>query len=107
MQLPHLPDAPGRSAEGKLKRAVDLDAPIARGKPTATTRGASEKTFREVVEAFADRHDICFRPKSGSGATKDGKPVFLFGDHPVYFDRNVVFALRGSAWRPISLEHLA
>jgi len=64
-------------------------------------------TFQEVVESFANQHDITFHPKSGSNSKRDGKPVFMFGDHPVYFDKNVLFAKRGSAWRPISLEHLA
>ena len=66
-----------------------------------------DASFQEVVEAFANQHDIAFCPKTGSKSMKDGKPVFMFGDHPVYFDKNVLFALRGSAWRPISLEHLA
>ena len=61
-------------------------------------------SFKEVVESFAHQHDISFRPKN---SMKDGKPIFLFGDHPVYLDKNVLFALRGSTWQPISLEHLA
>ncbi|KAL7541288.1 hypothetical protein ACHAXR_010789 [Thalassiosira sp. AJA248-18] len=69
--------------------------------------GKMAASFKEVVEAFANQHDIAFFPKSGSNSMKDGKPVFMFGDHPIYFDKNVLFALRGSAWRPISLEHLA
>jgi len=64
-------------------------------------------SFAEVVEDFARQHDIDFYPKLGSNSTKDGKKVFMFGNHPVYFDENVLFALRGAAWQPISLEHLA
>ncbi len=64
-------------------------------------------SFQEVVEAFANQHDISFYPKTGSNSTKDGKPVFMFGNHPVILDKDVLFALRGSAWQPISLEHLA
>lgn len=56
---------------------------------------------------FARHHDIEFHPKTGSNSTKDGKPVFLFGGHPIYFDKNVLFTLRGGSWQPISLEHLA
>jgi hypothetical protein len=37
-----------------------------------------------------------FYPKTGSNSTKDSKPVFMFGNHPVYLDSNVIFALRGS-----------
>jgi len=64
-------------------------------------------SFAEVVGDFARQHDISFYPKVGSNSTKDGKKVFMFGDHPVYFDNNVLFTLRGAAWQPISLEHLA
>ena len=46
-------------------------------------------------------------PRLGANATKDGKPIFLFGDIPVYFDSNVIFALRDSQWRPLSLDQLA
>ena len=64
-------------------------------------------SFTDVVADFARHHDIDFYPKVGSNATKDGKKVFMFGNHPIYFDKNVLFTLRGAAWQPISLEHLA
>jgi len=64
-------------------------------------------SFADVVANFARHHDIDFFPKVGSNSTKDGKKVFMFGNHPVYFDKNVLFTLRGAAWQPISLEHLA
>jgi hypothetical protein len=48
-----------------------------------------------------------FYPKTGSNSTKDGKPVFMLGGHPVYFEKDVIFAMRGSSWQPISLENLA
>jgi tuftelin-interacting protein 11 len=64
-------------------------------------------SFADVVADFARHHDIDFYPKVGSNTTKDGKKVYMFGNHPVYFDKNVLFTLRGAAWQPISLEHLA
>ncbi|KAL7466596.1 hypothetical protein ACHAXS_006907 [Conticribra weissflogii] len=64
-------------------------------------------SFVEVVTDFARHHDIEFHPKVGSNSTKDGKPVFLFGGHPIFFEKNVLFTLRGGSWQPISLEHLA
>lgn len=69
--------------------------------------GGSIASFKEVVAEFAKQHDIAFHPKTGSNSTKDGQPVFMLGEHPVYFDKNVIFALRGGSWQPISLEHLA
>ena len=68
--------------------------------------GGSIASFKEVVAEFAKQHDIAFHPKTGSNSTKDGQPVFMLGEHPVYFDKNVIFALRGGSWQPISLEHL-
>jgi len=69
------------------------------------TGSRTEASFKEVVESFCHQHDISFRPKSNS--MKDGKPIFLFGDHPVYLDKNVIYTLRANVWQPISLEHLA
>ncbi|KAL3816990.1 hypothetical protein ACHAXA_010110 [Cyclostephanos tholiformis] len=66
-----------------------------------------DASFQEVVEAFANQRGISFHPKTGSNIMVDGKPVFMFGEHPVYFDKHVIFAFRGSKWQPISLEHLA
>jgi hypothetical protein len=43
----------------------------------------------------------------GANATKDGKPVFMFGHVPIYFDSNVIFALQQAEWKPLSLDQLA
>jgi tuftelin-interacting protein 11 len=64
-------------------------------------------SFREVVEEFAREHDIVFQPRMGANATKDGKPVFLFGKIPIYLESDVAFAYQNSAWRPTSLGQLA
>ncbi|KAL7483445.1 hypothetical protein ACHAW6_009096 [Cyclotella cf. meneghiniana] len=75
---------------------------------SAVREGSSKNTsFQEVVADFAKHHDMEFYPKTGSNSIKDGKPVFLLGGHPVYFENDVIFAMRGSSWQPISLEHLA
>jgi hypothetical protein len=70
-------------------------------------RNGQTPTFREVVEEFARERDILFQPRMGSNARKDGKQIFLFGNLPVYFESNVVFAQQGNDWRPISLDTLA
>jgi tuftelin-interacting protein 11 len=70
-----------------------------------------EKTsFREVVQDFAQQHDLLFQPKA-SGAntsTKDGKQIFYFGVVPVYFDSDVAFAWIEdlNQWKAKSLEQL-
>jgi hypothetical protein len=64
-------------------------------------------TFQEVVEDFAVENDISFRPRTGGkGTTDEGKPIFLFGNVPIYLDSNVIFALRDSRWQPVAMEHL-
>jgi tuftelin-interacting protein 11 len=70
-------------------------------------RKGEPATFRDVVEEFAKHHSVVFLPRVGANATKDGKPVFMFGDVSIYFDSNVIFALRQSEWKPLSLDQLA
>lgn len=73
-----------------------------------TTDGCNrtEASFQSVVEAFANQHNISFYPKTGSNSMIDGKPVYLFGNHLVYVDKNVLYTSRESKWQPIALEQL-
>ncbi|KAL3771905.1 hypothetical protein ACHAWO_010432 [Cyclotella atomus] len=98
-----------RSKAKVAEAAIHNDERMVGNMRAARSREANSKSasFQEVVAEFAKQHDIEFFPKTGSNSTKDGKPVFMLGNHPVYFDSNVIFALRGSSWQPISLEHLA
>jgi hypothetical protein len=70
-------------------------------------RKGEPATFRDVVEEFAKDHSVVFLPRTGANATKDGKPVFMFGHVPIYFDSNVIFALQQAEWTPLSLDQLA
>jgi hypothetical protein len=63
-------------------------------------------TFKEVIEDFASHNGIMFYPKSGSNNTKDGKRIYMFGTSQVYLDANVVFAVDGDLWKPMSLDDL-
>jgi tuftelin-interacting protein 11 len=99
-----------RSRESTVQN--DQQQPIAINVRTGRKTNGQNRTeasFQEVVEAFASQRGITFHPKTktGSNSMIDGKPVFMFGDHPVYLDKNVIFTLRGTNWQPISLEHLA
>jgi tuftelin-interacting protein 11 len=102
-----------RTKEERLKLERELQSmdmePSSNGIPNRTRplRHGEPATFRDVVEEFAKDHGIIFRPRFGANATKDGKPIFLFGDIPISFDSNVIFALRDSQWRPVSLDQLA
>ncbi|GKZ00357.1 hypothetical protein MPSEU_000988700 [Mayamaea pseudoterrestris] len=69
-------------------------------------RSGQTPTFKEVVEEFANERSILFQPKQGSNATRDGKPVYVFGKVPIYFDADVVFALNDGEWVPTPLQKL-
>lgn len=94
-----------RTSQNKDRQREDVTI---RAQPKSSHHGGRiAASFQDVVEEFANQHDISFHPKTGSNSMKDGKPIFMFGDHPVYIDKNVLFSLRGANWQPISLEHLA
>jgi len=93
-------------ANGK-RGSTGFTPSTARGHQVKMKGDRNIASFLDVITDFTRHHDIEFHPKTGSNSTKDGKPVFLFGGHPVYFDKNVLFTLRGGSWQPISLEHLA
>jgi hypothetical protein len=91
-----------RTSQNNHERLRDVTV---RAQPKASHHGGRiAASFQDVVEEFANQHDISFYPKN---SMKDGKPIYMFGDHPVYIDKNVLLSLRGSHWQPISLEHLA
>jgi hypothetical protein len=94
-------------------------------------------SFRDVVAEFAREHDLLFQPRlnnsnNGSGSnntittTKDGKPIYLLGTIPMYWEHNVAYAYTpvvpttaastsrttttvtpNRAWQPMSLHEIA
>jgi tuftelin-interacting protein 11 len=76
-------------------------------KHVISRRNGDTATFREVVEDCARELDVEFCPRMGANSIRDGKQVFLFGELPIYFDSNVVFALQKTNWQPVSLDQLA
>mmetsp|Transcript_39489 Transcript_39489/g.86650 ORF Transcript_39489/g.86650 Transcript_39489/m.86650 type:complete len:590 (+) Transcript_39489:49-1818(+) len=103
-----------RTKEDRLREEAEMRAKVAAEQSSlgdhtgafSSHRGGGTASFRDVVEDFARQNDIEFTPRMGANSTRDGKQVFLFGSIPVYIDNNVVFAMRGSAWQPTSLEDL-
>jgi len=70
-------------------------------------------TFKEVVEAFAELHNMEFTPKVGK--LLEGKQLWQFGRCVCYMEHNVIFTLEGSGtgnkekdrrWIPVDLEEL-
>jgi tuftelin-interacting protein 11 len=68
--------------------------------------GAPQLSLKEVVEAYAQEHDIRFLPKVGR--THDGLQVYGFGTVSVYLDsvKQQVFAQSRDRWVIASLEQL-
>jgi tuftelin-interacting protein 11 len=100
-----------RAKEQRLKeeeealrgRANDADSSM---KTHVSVHGKGGATFREVVEDFANHNGVTFHPKPGPNSSKDGKPIFIFGNSQIYLDSNVVFAYKNDEWKPISLSDL-
>jgi tuftelin-interacting protein 11 len=84
-------------------RANDADSSM---KTHISVHGRGGVTFREVVEDFANHNGVTFHPKLGPNSSKDGKPIFIFGNAQIYLDSNVVFAYKSDDWKPISLSEL-
>lgn len=77
-------------------------------------------SFREVVEAFAERNNVEFTPRHGK--FYQGKQLWLFGRVVCYMDNNVMFAMsmatagerkrslaageEEKSWMPVDLEEL-
>ena len=76
-------------------------------------------SFREVVEAFAERNSVEFTPRHGK--FYQGKQLWLFGGVVCHMDNNVMFAMpmttagerkrslageEEKSWTPVDLEEL-
>jgi tuftelin-interacting protein 11 len=96
-----------RQAQDDLLRAESRGGSEVETQIRLQRRNAHTPSFRDVVEEFAKERDVLFQPRMGAKSTKDGKQVFLFGGVPIYIDLDVVFAMKDSEWRPVSLDQLA
>eukprot|EP00850_Spirogloea_muscicola_P005333 SM000024S07795 [mRNA] locus=s24:539546:542717:- [translate_table: standard] len=77
------------------------------GETGAALNGASlDMSLKDVVEAFAQQHDVQFLPKPGR--THEGLPVYGFGAVSVVVDtkRQELLALANGRWQPVALEQL-
>ncbi|GLJ45206.1 hypothetical protein SUGI_0951530 [Cryptomeria japonica] len=68
--------------------------------------GAPQLSLKEVIETYAQEHDIQFFPKVGR--THDGLQVYGFGSVSIYLDsaKQQVLAQSGDRWVIASLEQL-
>jgi len=93
-----------REEEEMMRGNIDTKKNLV--KTSSYLNGQLGATFKEVVEDFAIHNDTPFYPMSGLNNLKDGKHIFMFGNSQIYFDTNVVFALKEGHWRPTALEDL-
>lgn len=68
--------------------------------------GQGSISFKEIIERKAQELGILFMPVSSK--TLDGKQIYALGNHHIYLDRSVIFALNPvlNQWTPVSLDSL-
>ena len=71
-----------------------------------------EMNFRDVVEKYAEIHNLAFLPNVKRGKF-DGKQIYLFGRVSLYLNNGVVYtadkdddAQSPALWRPVPLDQL-
>lgn len=73
---------------------------------TVTVQPQTLFTLRDMVQRFAEEHNVSFMPKPGR--MHEGLQVYSFGGVSVVLDnaQNTVRIQNGSVWKPASLERL-
>ena len=94
---------------------LPTDTALPRGVPSAAGAAAGGlesglamggMSLREIVQAFAEQHDVQFLPKAGR--LHEGLPVYGFGAVAMVTDsaKQVLLAQTEGRWVPVSLEQL-
>lgn len=91
-------------------REFDAQRASAMGLGTASevdgTDGSPELSFKEAIEAYAQQHELVFKPKPGR--MHNGQQVYGFGNISIYVDsvKPMISARREKNWIPVTLETL-
>jgi tuftelin-interacting protein 11 len=95
-QTPFVRDSP------QIKRPPSTPAPTVRRTP-ATTVDDIQFSLRNLVEKYAEDHNLLFVPTKKSW---DGKPVYTFGAVSIVIDKELLYYCKKGKWELTSLEAL-
>lgn len=71
-----------------------------------STDASREMTLKEVVQAYAQQHELLFKPKPGR--MHNGQQIYGFGNISIYVDtlNQMLYAQKEEGWIPVTLDTL-